>query len=211
MSDKKIPTVKTQTLAEIMAELSGGNNDSLSNKTKKEIDKYVSQKLEEAVSKEVDKVATNIKQNIYRNTREIADVSFEDLKSKLEKDRMNTIQATSIVTIFIGFLVVQFNILQFSKSVSALAGLSLILLSSIIIFVLLIDLVIKLDLPYQKTKTTNGVNNSVSALANLIGGQKVKIPITWRPTTWGEGLKIRAVAMAFALVLMLIGIAIVSL
>lgn len=211
MSDKKIPTVKTQTLAEIMAELSGSNNDSLSNKTKKEIDKYVSQKLEEAVSKEVDKVATNIKQNIYRNTREIADVSFEDLKSKLEKDRMNTIQATSIVTIFIGFLVVQFNILQFSKSVSALAGLSLILLSSIIIFVLLIDLVIKLDLPYQKTKTTNGVNNSVSVLANLIGGQKVKIPITWRPTTWGEGLKIRAVAMAFALVLMLIGIVIVSL
>lgn len=179
----------------------------------KKIDKEIGERLPKLVEQEVGQALSSLKSDIRREAKSIANESFEDVRQKIEKDRLNTIQATSIVTIFIGFLVVQFNILQGHESVSDLAGLSLILLSSIIIFTLLLDLVIKLDLPYKKTRIIKGAwGNGITQLAQAMGGNReVEVQLTWKPSTWGEGLIIRAFACGIAILLGIAGVLLITL
>lgn len=209
MSKKNEPTVKhPRSLSELLAELEGaGGNKGLSAKAKQEVQDYIKEILTSAVRKEVESEAVKIKQSLQQNTQKFSDRSFDGLKEKIEKDRMNAIQATSIVTIFIGFLVVQFNILQGNYPAKDMAGLTLLLLSSIIIFTLLLDLVIKLDLPFKKTRTTKGLTgSSITDLARVFGGYSEEVNLSWKPNSWGEGLIIRSIFMLAALFIGGIGV-----
>lgn len=209
MNKKNKPTVKhPKPLSVLLAELKGaGEDEGLSDEAKQEIQKYIEESLTSAVRKEVESEAAKIKQSLQQNTQEFSDRSFDGLKDKIEKDRMNTIQATSIVTIFIGFLVVQFNILQGNYPARDMAGLTLLLLSSIIIFTLLLDLVIKLDLPFKKTRTTKGLSGgSMSDIARIFGGYSEEVSLSWKPSSWGEGLIIRSLFILSALFIGGIGV-----
>lgn len=188
------------------------NDETIKKDNQKLIEEKVAEQLPVLVEQKVRDAASRIRENISTETKDVADQALEGLKQKIEQDRMNTIQAASIVTIFIGFMVVQFNILQGDRSTMELAGLSFILLGSIIIFTLLLDLVIKLDLPYKKQKIIKGqLSTSTLFRAFSVMDRRVDIDLSWKPSTWGEGLIVRAAMAGIALVLMIIGAVLLAL
>ena len=171
------------------------------------IDESLKEKLPKAINTEISKASTTIRESLEDEIKSIADQSFEGLRQQLDKDRLNVVQAAGLITIFIGFLVIQFNILKDGKSSLALAGLSLILLSTIGIFTLLLDLVIKLDLPLKKQIKKVGAFNALGeAFSKLKSSRIEEEDLTYNPKSWGEGLKIRAIGLLFCLLIGGIGV-----
>ena len=134
--------------------------------TKSAIELEVNKQLTPLVKKEVEKESSAIKEGLNSQIKNIADRSFEELRSKLERDRLNVIQATSIITVFIAFLIIEFDILISVNNVKNAIALSIILVSLIMLFVLLIDLVIKVDLPFKRVKKIGGMG----VLGDFLGG-----------------------------------------
>jgi hypothetical protein len=133
------------------------------------------------------------------------------MRQKLEKDRLNVIQATSIIVIFIGFLITQLNILGGDRSAKEQAGLSMVLLGSVIMFALLIDLIIHLDLPLKKVKIRTGATDAFrKAFFSNITTTREEVPLGWNPNTWGEGLKIRGIAALVGLVIFVLGVGLIT-
>lgn len=166
------------------------------------IDKSLEEKLPKAVDSEISKASVAIRKSLENEIKSIADQSFEGMRQQLDKDRLNVVRAAGLITIFIGFLVIQFNILKDGKSSLTLAGLSLILLATIGIFTLLLDLVIKLDLPLKKRVRKTGAFNALNeAFGKLMSSRTEEVDLTFNPKSWGDGLRIRVIGLIFCLLI----------
>jgi len=176
----------------------------------KEIEKLLPSIVKSELESQKKNIIESVTINLTSHTKEVSDRSFDDLRKKLEQDRLSVIQATSIITLFIGFLVIQFNILGGSKGTTEIAGLSLLLLSSIIIFIILLDIVIKLDLPFRKVEKRSGVFDGIDALAGIFQTRNIEVPITIYPSTWGDGLLIRVVALSFSIFIGGVGVLLIA-
>lgn len=141
-----------------------------------------------------------VKNELYKEAKALSEESFDNLREKLEKDRLNVIQVTSIITLFIGFIAVDFGILKNVSEPVKAAGLTLMLLGSIGIFALLIDLLSQ-EFKIKKIKTTG------RPIRLILPGTVIKEEVdpTLNPQTWGLGLQIRGILLLLSIIFLSVG------
>lgn len=134
---------------------------------------------------------------------------FEKYETKLEEQQSRSIETLGIFISIFTFISAQVQILSSDVHVTAASGLTLILLGGLIMFILLINYVIRTKLKFSNEPITeNTITSTISNALSAIGYTVIKRPVNAaNPKTWANG---HFIAVGAAL-LIILGIFLVAL
>lgn len=116
---------------------------------------------------------------------------------KADEKQIKIIETLGIFVALFTFVSIEFQLFNKYQNPQAIAGLTLILLGSLLTFITALDFVLNFDkLKVKKTKTISGSISSAFRAARAISGYSEEIEFNWfKPATWGDAVKIKTIPL----------------
>jgi hypothetical protein len=131
----------------------------------------------------------------------------EDVEKKIENRQLKTIETLGIFVALFTLVSVEFQIFKIYQSPNTIAGLTLILLGSLLVFVTILDIILSGHFSLHKTKKIPGTLSSASEYIKKLSGYEERVDFNiCRPNTWGEGFKLKVILLFIWTLLILIGV-----
>jgi len=121
---------------------------------------------------------------------------IEDKIDKLDDKQINIIQTLAIFVALFTFVSIEFQVFRIYQYPQAIAGLTLILLGSILTFITILDFVLNVRYSITKTQKITGMIEPALQMSKRITGYEEEIEFSWlKPSTWGLAVKIKTIPL----------------
>jgi|GEM_PF-2690982 len=160
-----------------------------------QIKKQILSELRHYVDTEVKKVNSEFERN------------KDQLENKIESSKIKVIETLGIFVALFTFISTEFQVFKIYQNPITIAGLTLIILGSLLVFITILDITLVNNFSLYKTKKISGTMAPFFQNIKNLSGYEEKIDIKisdWK--TWGEGFKLKVILILIWFLFIITGI-----
>jgi tetrahydromethanopterin S-methyltransferase subunit B len=130
---------------------------------------------------------------------------IDKLDRKIDDSKTRVIETLGIFVALFTFISVEFQALRSLQDTADIAGITLIFLGGLLLFVTVLDLILNVNLQFFKRKSVKGAG-TLRRLGEVISGRGEIVPLKWTdPNTWGEAMKFKILPLIFVEAVLIVG------
>lgn len=158
--------------------------------------------------KKTQKTFNDLRDQLITIKKEI-DWKIEKVDNKIDDSKTKVIETLGIFVALFTFVSIEFQAFSRAVRFQEIAGLSLIMLGSLLFFIIVLDFVLNIPLMLNTYKRIPGFTDSIIKNSFLGYDKKIDLNI-FKPETWNTSFILRTILMILCLTIIFIGIILLS-